>query len=204
MVSYLSKEETAPNANKLTYELTKLLKVYESKQAQTPRQAVEPEPTKISSNSDENTEQTFPKDIGTRVHHRSVPDCTGDNSSSSTGIRLKVESERIDKYRLRSHLHGKLHNCSTDSERFEIAKQMMDLQPELDQLNKDLDDLNKGIIPVQFVQKELSADHYVKVKNLKMYIARYQRKIPTATSVKQKADWQLKLEQYEKELKLLI
>lgn len=184
--------------------MTKYQKIYEKQQAQSPRQTFESEQSKISSDSNENPKPIIQKDITSNVYSGNISDNNVSGSNEHTGIRLKVESERISKYRLRSHLHGKLHNCTTDEERFEIAKQLIELQPELDKLNQELDALNNGVIPVEYVTKNSSAEDYVRIKNLKMYIARYERKISTATNIQQKQNWQSKIEEFKTELRLLI
>lgn len=208
MVSFLSRKESTTNRRKLVYELTKLQQRYEEQETEAPVSPVQTSQPKRSENgsiSTENPKQNITTNTNPNVSDRNSSNSDVNSSGASSGIKLKIEQTRIEKYRFRSHLHGKLHQCATDQDRYEIAKQIIALQPELRRLNKDLDEVNKGIIPSRYIQKTESASDYVKIKNLKLYISRYQSKIDkNAGTPEDVKKWTDKLNTYKTELENLL
>lgn len=128
----------------------------------------------------------------------------GDDSVFLSTVLEKVKNERIQAYRTRGFYHSQLSIVLTDEERYELAKKIQELMLRIRELNGHFDQLNAGSIPRIYQVTELTAEQYVRVKNLKQYISTYKRKIPTATSLAQKEKWEQIIVKYIEELNQFI
>lgn len=195
------------NPKKLEYELKKILKIYESKKAtkqQLPRNA---KPQTIVGSAVEQTISTITEDSSVQTAtHRNSADSYFDQPDNHTrsNVRSELEELRKQKYRKRGHLHGQLHNASSEQERFKLCRQLHLLQKEIDKLNQDYRSVLSGEIPTNYLKRSRTAEEYIRIKNLKLYVSRYQKKIETASSLEERARYQKKLEEYETELKTLL
>ena len=78
------------------------------------------------------------------------------------------------------------------------------MRPVLRKLNVHYDQLMLGTIPSDYLAKSSSAKQYIRVKNLKLYISRYRKKLLSAKTIAQREKWLQKIEDFEKELNQLI
>lgn len=123
------------------------------------------------------------------------------NHSPGTSLSVKLHSKRKELYRLRGHLHGQLHTASSDEERHSLAKKIMSSQSEIDELNRDLRMIEDGSTPSKYLKKDLSAEDFVTIKNLKIYISRYETKIQNCQNLSEKKKYEELLEKHRTELK---
>jgi hypothetical protein len=115
----------------------------------------------------------------------------------------RIESERKELYQLRGHLHGRLHQIDDVTESYEVAKQIIEIQPKIDVLNEELTILKNGGMPSRFLKKTVSAQEFVTAKNLKQYIARDKKKMEQATSPAEKKRYHDLVAKHETKLKSL-
>lgn len=126
------------------------------------------------------------------------------NDTPVPGLDSKLQKQRKDLYRKRGYYHAQLHNARTDSERHQLAISVMDTQDEINKLNKDLKLIEAGSIPSKYLKKDKTADEFVRIKNLKMYISRFEKKIEKCTSLSEKNKLESLLAKHKAELKSLI
>ena len=99
------------------------------------------------------------------------------NNTQNNPIQQKVIDKRNQLYRERGHLHGRLHEANTNESRKEIATEIITIQKTIDDLNRDLRLIETGEIPSKYIKTVATAEDYLEVRNAKMYIARYQKKL---------------------------
>jgi hypothetical protein len=201
--------DSAQNRKKLSYELQKIYTANGSKEKEqySSVRISEHVTSQRSENKQLPTKENDHQTSGDHFHSGSYSGSSVIHSVSSDeliGIKESILRSRKESYRLRGHLHGKLHLAYTDEERYQLANQIMELQPKIDQLNKDLKDVNSGTIPNEYIKTELSAADYIRIQNLKLYISRYKKKIEKAISIEQRNRYIKHLEAHEKELSKLL
>lgn len=128
-----------------------------------------------------------------------------DRSNSRLGIEItQVTDLRKSKYKLRGHLHGRLHAAKTVKERYQLATDIMALQNEIDALNADLERLNNGEFPKHIALKLMTAEDYKNYRNIQSYLARYRTQIANAKTLESKKRAQSHLKRYEEMLNQLL
>lgn len=161
LATKLLKGETQANREKLRYEIKKLLK----NAPQTPK--TKSEFTLQKEELIPVLKQTIKTDIPTPIHE-------------------KILIERKELYLKRGHLHGRLHEAKNDEDRSELAKQIIEIQPRIDELNRDLRKIESGEVPQKYLKTKATAEEYLEVRNAKIYIARYKKQLIGSTPEKQK------------------
>jgi hypothetical protein len=138
-----------------------------------------------------------------KTNTRSTSSGNISNGSVLSGLTDRLQNQRKELYRLRGHLHGQLHIANTDEERHQLAFRIMNSQGEIDDLNRDIKSIESGNVPSKHLKVNRSADEYIRIRNLKTYIARYEKKIENCTSLKGKQKFEAILNNHKEELKLL-
>lgn len=125
------------------------------------------------------------------------------NGSDVPGLDSKLQKQRKELYRQRGHYHAQLHTARTDDERHQLAIKVMDAQDQINKLNRDIKLIEAGSIPSKYLKKDKTADEFVRIKNLKMYISRFEKKIESCTSLLEKTKAEAILIKHKAELKSL-
>lgn len=198
---FFSLKHTHAKELKLKNELHKITKQYE--EASTKQQ---PEQGNHSSGSTEDqpsdATQTTPetnKDLLVSDRYRSIPD-----RDVLPGLIERIKHERKELYRLRGFTHASLHNASTDQERYTLCLKIMDTQDQINELNRDLKLVQIGKVPGKYMKKDRTADEYIRIRNLKMYISRFEKKLKNCNSLAEKNEIQAILDKHKQELESLI
>jgi hypothetical protein len=156
------------------------------------------------------TERTSVKLPAVKVHkanNRTVVRATSNRDRSNTrlGIEInKVLELRKDKYKLRGHLHGRLHAAKNKKTRYELASEIMTLQSEIDALNADLASLENGEFPKHIALKLMTAEDYKNYRNIQSYLARYRTQIESAKTLDAKNRAQSHLKRYQDKLNQIL
>lgn len=183
---------------KLKYELQKYTKQYE---APSKLQSFKQNNDIKSSTGNEPADAT----LLTKASNKDIPVSDRftyfSSSNDVPGLESKLHKQRKDLYRQRGHYHGKLHNATTDDERHQLAIRIMDSQDQINKLNRDIRLIEAGSVPSKYLKKDKTADEFVRIKNLKMYISRFEKKIESCTSLSEKAKHEAILEKHKAELK---
>jgi hypothetical protein len=204
LVNHLSAKHTILRERKLKYELGKIIK-HNEKNLKTKSSTLRSGTIQsVPVNADlKRSLQT--RSVQTANHHR-VSNNSIDFSSDPSDLSIisRIEQERRELYRKRGHQHGRLHETISDSNRKEIALQILDVQSSIDQLNRELKDARDGKIPSRFVKQSISAETYIQIKNLKYYIARYRRELDKVESIQRKEQLQKLIDQNQQKLNQLL
>lgn len=167
--------------------------------------------------SEENNEVSKPKRVESHAELQSstqsveeepevelpTPIITSNNIASpvpALDVLTRIKSELKRYFKERGHYHGLLHAAEDDDSRYDAAKKIMRLQSKIDAAYLDIDRIEAGNIPQNQIMKELTAEDYKRIQNLKTYIARYKRKLSSATDPGSISSFNKKLEDYQKEL----
>jgi len=121
--------------------------------------------------------------------------------AEASGIRQQILDARVEAYSLRGHLHGRLHQAVTITVRYEIAAQLMELQPRIDRLNNELAAFDKGNLPERFLKETMTAEQFKAIANCKSYINRYRLQLSRETDPEKKRKLEAKILKYELKLK---
>jgi len=195
---------SAQREDKLKYELKKLTKQNEQiqKPSTKPLRSRSNEPDPITTHFSESPQ----KNINQDGNHPSNSDRYSNISSSDvdSGLISNLNQKRKELYRFRGHLHGQLHSAPTDESRYELAHQIMKTQSSIDVLNRDINSTTVGSIPSKYLKKDKTADEYVRIRNLKTYIARFEKKLEGCTTVEEKEKLQSILKKHKEELKSML
>jgi len=92
-------------------------------------------------------------------------------------LKKVFSDEQKTLYRERGHYHGMLHNANSDAERLELMLKLNDIQRKIDVSNGHVDKLEKGIVETAVLKKQVSAEDILRIRNLKIYIARDKKKL---------------------------
>lgn len=125
------------------------------------------------------------------------------SSNDVSGLDSKLQQQRKELYRMRGHYHGQLHKARTDEERHQLAIKIMDAQDQINKVNRDLRAIEAGNIPSKYLKQDKTADEFVRIKNLKMYISRFEKRLETCTTVAEKEKINSILTKHKEELKRL-
>lgn len=112
-----------------------------------------------------------------------------------------IEKLRAELYRKRGHLHGRLHEATTKNKRFLLARELQGVQKQIIQVNRDFKAAQEGNIPVKYLVKTEAESAALRLRTVKIYIARYQKQMDEATTIKAKAKAEKYLNKYLNELK---
>lgn len=198
----LMSRKNKANEDKLIYELKKLQQNEKSNTAK-----LSATQSNIGANA-----QNFIKPTSEKLNEATLdrnfpvnnPRFTDTNVSVSLGLTQSLEQTRKLYYRERGHYHGMLHNAKTDEERFELASKIIATQDKIDKSNSELNQLKEGEIPTAYLKENKSAEDYMKVRNYKMYIARYEKQLLEASTVAAKTKLETKISEYKTKLEELI
>lgn len=182
----------------LKNELSKITKLYEKTEFH-PRKAHDHKTGERLRSANESQEfHVIQKD-----NHFPISSNSLSNRTAVPELIERLQSKRKELYRLRGHLHGQLHSASSDEFRHEIASKIMSTQTDIDTLNRDIVKVNSGETPAQYLKKDRSAEEYVQIRNLKMYISRYEKKLKSCTTLEDKKKFESIIEKHEESLKQL-
>jgi hypothetical protein len=106
-------------------------------------------------------------------------------------------------YKQRGHLHGRLHEAATDNLRYEIAKEIMEVQHKIESMNKQKEEVDNGIVPHDYLKVSASAEVFSRVKNLKVYIQRETKKLDQETDPAKRAKIENRIKKFNSELERL-
>lgn len=201
LIKFLTGPYSVAREQKLKYELSKFTK-HNEKSTKITVQSRSSEPDPIIENQHKPVQKTPTKTEHNPV--RSNPNHHYPGDSFSVSVVGRIEAERKEKYRERGHQHGRLHEAISDESRKGIALQILDVQSEIDQLNRELKEAKQGNIPPRFAKKSLSAEQYIKIRNLKQYIARYKKQIEQAETVQRRKQLEELLRKNEDELNRIL
>lgn len=98
-------------------------------------------------------------------------------SSDKTPLHQKVLLDRNQFMKERSHFHGCLHEAQDDERRYELANEIILIQPKIDELNRELRMFEKGEIPEKYLAKHLTGEEVIQRRNAKQYIGRLQKQL---------------------------
>jgi len=128
-----------------------------------------------------------------------------DSSSSPYHADLlnRIHNQRKQLYATRGHLHGRLHEASTDQARYSIASELMSVQREIDKLNEDLDKAKSGVEIPKTVSL-MTGEEVAAIERCKSYVRRYRNKLKKAKTEAEKQKFQAFLDRYQGELQKLI
>lgn len=195
---------TDANLSILVYELEKILLkngVIFTENEEESQSNEFPEPERTESHTElSNSTESIKKEPAIQFSPRITADHHLDSPVPSLDIVTRLKSELKSYYRERGHYHGALHAAKDDDERYSVAKQLMKVQSNIDKVYGDLEKIEKGTIPKNQILKELSAEQYKRITNLKTYVARYKRMLATEQDAGAKAAHQKKLNDYQSEL----
>jgi len=201
LIRVLSSKPTPAKERKLHHEISQLTKRYEtstknSKPAQT--NVAEGSTGTKPVDATQLTEETN-KDFPSSDRHSYISD-----SDADPGLKTGIELKRKELYRLRGHLHGSLHKAVSDQDRYTIALKIMDTQQEIDSVNKDLRSIDAGHIPSKYLKQDKTADQFVQIRNAKMYISRFEKKVQSAKTIDERNKYQEILDKHRANLKSLV
>lgn len=183
LLATLQRKRNKWNEEKLQYELKKL-----SEHIKEPVSVVKVETVVKPNVSTQKPPEKHPFRVPAQIDQ--LPD----------GITEKLQERRRLLYRKRGHIHGQLHNAKTDTERYELAKTIMSIRKEIDDIHDEMERVKNGEMPSADTNKELSAADYVKIRNLRMYIARTQKKLDNVKTVADKEKYTALLAKHQTEL----
>lgn len=129
-----------------------------------------------------------------------IDEVASDKIEIDETIRNRFIKEWQIAYRERGHLHGRLHQSVTKKDRFILAKLILKQQKEIDRLNVIKFQLDQGIVPGNYLKEVGTAAEYVRIKNLKYYIQRYERKLKTESDPNRQLKYKTKIANFKKEL----
>lgn len=122
------------------------------------------------------------------------------NSKSNSPLKDRVLDERKALYLKRGHLHGRMHEVTTDEARYDLAESLFILQQKIDEYNRDLRQIEAGEIPNRYLSTTATGAEVLRRRNLMIYIARIKKELPSITDAKELKKKNKKLEDYENEL----
>lgn len=123
--------------------------------------------------------------------------------NSDDHLLIKAREAQKKLYKKRGHLHGRLHQVDTDPERYKIAKQIIELQDEVEKINDTIESLVEGSVPEEFLFKHVSAEVYKRIEAIKRYIRRYRKKLESSTTAAEQKKFSDFVNKYELELEEL-
>lgn len=210
LIHNLSKKETPTNWEKLIYELKKYIKSNPVKTTQhgkenlrtNENQEFSPESTRTKLSP---IAKIYNKSIEIGAQKELLPSNSSSHNShlaiSKSALLDKVRENRMLLYRNRGHLHGRLHEAPTNEIRFELAKNIIAIQSDIEKINKDLSLIESGNIPRELVLDMMSGSQHKEYRNTQNYIVRYANylKKDDLTDEKRKG-YELKLEHYQSKI----
>lgn len=119
-------------------------------------------------------------------------------------IIVHLAAERKKLYRIRGNLHSDLFNAVSDERRHEIAKDIMKVQFDIDNLHSEMRKVENGLVPERFLRQTRSAVDLVKIQNCQKYIGKFKKKVQEAETEADKIKYQKLLDKHELNLKALI
>jgi hypothetical protein len=122
----------------------------------------------------------------------------------SRSLKESILEARKKLYRERGHLHGRLHEANNDQDRYVLARSLHDVQAKINQVNQDLRKVENGDPPTTYILNELDPAIYFRLRNVKQYISRYEKKVAGAKSIKERNRAQSHLDKYNHELKTIL
>lgn len=204
LVRNLLLKQNKSNTEKLIYELIKLAKHEKSEK----QNALQPRESLLGTVTP-NFSAPAQKELDPPMDHRSSSDPGIDYSNHTPSVHIssiqsELQTKRKDLYRARGHFHGGMHNCTTDTERYSFAKKVLDTQTQIDSVNKELNQLQNGVIPSNYLKQSATGEQVIELRNVKIYIGRYEKKLATAKTPAEKLKFESKLEEYKNKLKSLL
>lgn len=207
LIFNLQRRATPKNLQKVEYELKKFIrdnpKLVENAKEQTTEKefhSSESEGDDIGSELESSIEPDYirkTKELSTS----SRSNRSNDLASDKHDLVSKVKQERALLYRQRGHFHGRLHESLSETDRFSLAKKIMKLQKEIDQVNADLELIEQGKTPRSILLKIMSAEDYKRYRNCQNYVVRYKNKLDDdKLSEEDRTRYQEKHDQYKSEL----
>lgn len=175
----LLKSDKPSNQEKLNYEVKKLLEASNIDWRSAPRIEL-PKTTILKKQVNQPTYTSLP--------------------SFDSPLKTRVLDERKALYLERGHLHGRLHEVESDQEAKELAIQILSIQTKIDEYNRDLRQIENNEIPNRYLKTTASGEEVLRMRNLKIYIARYKKELQTATDPTRIKVLNKKLNEFETEL----
>jgi hypothetical protein len=195
---------SAQREEKLKYELKKLTKQNEQstkKTTESLRRRTD-EPDSITPYLSKPTQENTPADVSSRTISDRFTDLS--DSEIDNGLIPRLNQKRKELYRLRGHLHGQLHSAVSDEQRFTLADKIMQTQRDIDVLNNDIKFSTAGSIPSKYLKKDKTASEFVRIKNLRTYISRFEKKLEECESIAQKEKLEVILKKHKDELNSML
>lgn len=118
----------------------------------------------------------------------------------SSPVKDRVLAERKELYLQRGHFHGRLHEVSSNEERSELAEKLATIQSKINEYNRDLREIENGVIPSRYLKTTATGEEVIRIRNLKIYIARIKKQLPNETDPKKVKKLNKKLADFENEL----
>jgi hypothetical protein len=115
-------------------------------------------------------------------------------------LKERVLNERKALYLQRGHLHGRLHEVTTDEARFNLARDLYIIQQKIDEYNRDLREVENGNIPTRYLATTATGAEVLRRRNVKIYIARINKKLPGIVDEKERQKLLKQLQNFENEL----
>lgn len=210
LIQTLLKKESNKNWEKLVYELQRhherLRKHTENveKTKEFPHQPKKHESSAIPAIHVKSLEGRTPNEFQTSTS--SATDFDRSNSpvfhnNSVAHLIEKVKAKRIKLYRSRGHLHGRLHEARTKDIRKQLARDIIDIQKEIESVNKDLQLIEEGKLPKELVLKMMDGATALEYRNVQNYVVRYRNYLKKSNLTEdQKQRYQSKFEEYSTKL----
>ena len=124
-------------------------------------------------------------------------------SSQFEAIHDQVRADWKALYQKRSHFHGRLHEAISDESRYQIALEIEALIKQINEMNEYMKMMNEGDIPLKYIKVKMTADEYIRIRNLKQYISRTERQIADAETIDEKRRFEQKLIEFKNQLSQL-
>lgn len=211
MYIFLAKSESTYNKDKILVEFKKILtknKFYGTKKTKSQtQQSYEPENSLLLAKRIDISASVsqIPEKVNMDFHSQRDFVRDAPLNHDILLIRNKILEKRKKLYAERGHYHGMMHNSVTKEDRFELAKKIVEIQPEIDRYNDWLADIDRNKSISSEIKKEfMSGKDFKRLELVKNYIRRYRSMLAKAASEEKRKFAQEYLDKYQKELKTLI
>lgn len=186
LLGHLFVRENNTNRQKLIYELKEVLYQHKS----------QPEFRATAETGTQTQSEIIPEN----VFSGNLPNIPIHLSDDKNNLSIIIAEKRKQLYRLRGHLHGRLHQVTTDSERKSIAQQLLNIRSQIDAIHQEIEAVKNGQLPGSETKKELSAEQYVQLRNIRQYIARHKKNLDKAVSLSDRDKYQKLIDKYQQQL----
>jgi hypothetical protein len=216
----MSRGPSTYNRDKLVTELKAVLKKHRNGLVQLQKRSTGRGPEKSQKISKVSSGQEPKYEPGGSYFNQSVQKVRPNRANSISGERSGASSEHLTPdlvvildrvttdltklYKKRGFQHHEMRNCISDSERYRLAKSIMELQRDIETHLGWRDHIKEhSEVPSDLKAHYRTGEEEKRVSNLKNYVRRYRNLVKKATSEQEKARFQKKLEEHEQNLKKL-